>query len=200
MDAMSVLVPILIAALIVLVIVLVALLVKLMGTLKIANKTISDMKAQLDPTLQHVESITNDLQPAMKKISPLLERVQLTVDAMNLEMMRVDEILEDVSQITDTASSATTAVDNIANAPIKAVSGMAARVRERFGGKDASTESAQLAEQRVAVAQALEDYKNAGEKESKAAAGVKPAAEAEPAMKSDAAHEGYIDIEEKSGE
>ena len=136
---------------------LVVLVVELIKFVKKANSTMN----VLDPTIENVNAITTSLVPVVEKADPLVDRVQLTLDAVNLEMMRVDEILEDVSQITDTASSATTAVDNIASAPAKAVTNVATRVRNAFGGKSASEESAQLAEQRVAVAKALEDYKAA---------------------------------------
>ena len=122
----------------------------------------------------------------MTRVDPLMERITLTVDSVNLEMMRVDEILADVTQITDTAASASTAVENVASAPAKAVTGVAAKVRERFGSKNASDESAQLGDQREAVAKALEDYKAAEMAEEQAAEKAdyveveEPAAELEP--------------------
>ena len=145
---------------------LVVFVIELIKLLRTTRTTITDITTKVDPMLTNVSDITNDIKPTIVKIEPLVDRVQLTVDALNLEMMRVDEILEDVSQITDSASSATSAVDNITNAPIKAVNNVATKVRTAFGGKTASEESAQLAEQRVAVAQALEDYKAAQEKAS----------------------------------
>ena len=161
---------VLFAVIILAVVALALLLFRLVRTVGLANETLNTMKEQLGPTLDNMQTITTDIKPAVRKIDPLMDRVQLTVDAMNLEMMRVDGILEDVSQITGTASSATEAVDAIASAPVKAVSGVASKVREHFGSKHASDESAQLAEQRAAVAQALADYKAAEEKEAKAAA------------------------------
>ena len=138
---------------------LVVVLIELTKILKTTNTTITDVKTKLDPVLDDVAVMTNDLKPAVKKADPLVDRLQLTLDAVNLEMMRVDEILEHVAQITDTASSATTAVDNIAHVPVKAVSNVATRVRTKFGTKYASEESAQLGD--AAVNRALEDYKAA---------------------------------------
>ena len=138
---------------------LVVVLVELTKMLKSTNATINDMTTKINPVLDDVAVMTNDLKPAVKKVDPLVDRLQLTLDAVNLEMMRVDEILEDVAQITDTASSATTAVDNIAHVPVKAVSNVATRVRTKFGTKYASEESAQLGD--AAVNRALEDYKAA---------------------------------------
>ena len=159
MDPTSILVPVLIIVIIVFVVALVLMVLKLMKTVDIANETIVDLKAQLDPTLENVKIITTDIQPTVRKLEPVVDRVQLTLDAVNLEMMRVDEILEDVAQITDSASSASAAVDKISNAPVKAVSGVASKMREKFTSKNASAESAQIADQRSAVEQALEEYK-----------------------------------------
>lgn len=138
---------------------LIVFVVELIRTVKTVRTTVSDVKGQIDPTLDNVQVITDGIKPVVAKVDPLMDRVQLTVDTVNLEMMRVDGILENVSEITQTASSATAAVDNIANAPLKAVNSMVSKVRTALGEKDASEESEQLAQQRVAVGQALQDYK-----------------------------------------
>ena len=75
---------------------LVVVLIELTKILKTTNTTITDVKTKLDPVLDDVAVMTNDLKPAVKKADPLVDRLQLTLDAVNLEMMRVDEILEDV--------------------------------------------------------------------------------------------------------
>lgn len=162
---------------------LVIFIIELIKTMKLAQTTIADVKTQLDPTLENVKRITDEVQPVIKKVDPLVERVQLTVDSVNLEMMRVDRILEDVTTITDSAASATTAVDNIANAPLKAVNSVATKVRSVFGGTDASAQSEQLAEQRVAVGQALQEFKAAEKKEADSSA-------SEPAAKKEST--GYV--------
>ena len=140
---------------------LIVLLVELIKMMKVARQKVED----LGPTLKNVEEMTESVKPAVAKIDPLMDRVQLTMDSVNLEIMRVDKILEDVGEISNTAVSATAAVDNITNAPLKAVSNVAERVRNAFGGRGASQESEQLAEQRVAVARALEDYREAEKRE-----------------------------------
>ncbi len=132
--------------------------VEIAKTLKATRKAVEDMQ----PTLKNVEDITTNIQPTLAKVDPLLDRVQLTVDSVNLEMMRVDQILEDVAQITDKASSATEAVDNIANAPLKAVNNVATRMKTVFSGKAASLDSVKLAEQRAAVEKALKEFEAAG--------------------------------------
>lgn len=147
--------------------------IELIKIVRTANSAIAGITKKVDPLLDNVNTITEDIQPAIKKIDPLMDRVQLTVDSVNLEMMRVDAILEDVSDITEAASSATAAVDNITNAPLQAVNNVASRFRNVIGGKSASAEAAQLAEQRVAVAQALENYKAAEEN-------AQPSSKAEP--------------------
>ena len=192
MDINTVLTAILIAVFILVGVALVAFLLQMVKLLKGVQVAIE----KVEPTLENVETITRDIQPAINKVGPLMDRVQLTVDSLNLEMMRVDRILENVSEITESASSAAGAVDNIASAPMKAANGVANRMKTYFGGKSASQESAQLAEQRVAVAQALKDYEAAEEKEAKRAAKqaaraerestpeLKPAAQAQPAVQS----------------
>ena len=164
---------------------LIFLVIELIKIMKSTRTMIDDIKPQLDTTMKNVEELTTNLNPMLAKVDPMMDSVQLTLDAVNLEMMRVDQILEDVSEITGSASSATQAVDAITNAPMKAVTNVADRVRSAFGGKHASEESAQLAEQRVAVAKALEDYKAAekkdAEKAKEAEAASQPAAAEEPA-------------------
>lgn len=190
MDINSVLNIILPIVFILVGIALIVFLVELIKTLKTARGTIDN----LEPTLKNVEDITTNIQPTLAKVDPLMERVQLTVDSVNLEMMRVDQILEDVSEITDTASSATAAVDNITNAPLKAMNNVATRVKTALGGKDSSDESAQLAEQRVAVAQALKEYEAAEEKEGK-----KPANVVEEALSAEAVEaqpKSYVKVED----
>lgn len=179
MDVGSVLNMVLVAVFIVVGIALVFFVLELIKVLKTTRETISHLDEQLSPTMANVKQITADIEPAMLKVDPIMDRVQLTLDSVNLEMMRVDKILEDVGDITDAASSATSAVDNITNAPVKAVNNVASRVKNAFGGKGASEESVQLAEQRVAVARALEDYKAAEEKQAKKAAKAEADAEAE---------------------
>ena len=189
MDPLDILWAVLIIGLIVLVVVVVMVLIRLMKTMQSATETIN----KLEPTLKNVEAITKDLQPTVKKIEPVVDRITLTLDSVNLEMMRVDKILEDVSQITGSAASASNAVDHITNAPVKAVSGMADKVRLRFGSKGASDASAQLGEQRAAVEQALEEYKAAD------AAEAMEKSEAE-SVGQEPGQSGYVEVEEPSGD
>jgi len=80
-----------------------------------------------------------------------VDRVQLTVDAANLEIMRVDQILEDVTQITDTLSTATVAVDKVAQAPVSAVENLSNRIRDAFKPRRASNVSRALGGQKEAT-------------------------------------------------
>ena len=162
---------------------LIVFLIELVKVLKTTRNTVEN----LGPTLKNVEDITTNIQPTLAKVDPIMDRVQLTLDSVNLEMMRVDQILEDVAEISDTASTATAAVGDITNAPLKAVNSVTDRFRHAFGKKDASDESAQLAEQRVAVAQALEEYKEAEVKDAKAAAKAARSAQIEEAAPAHAA-------------
>ena len=148
---------------------LVVLLVEAIRAVRSARDTIDNVQKQLEPTLAHVEQITNDIKPAIAKVDPLVDRVSLTIDAANLEMMRVDQILEDVTQITDTASSAVEAVDNVANAPLEIMNSVSAKVRNAIKPKSASDESVKLEQQRAAAAKALDELRAAEAAKGKAA-------------------------------
>ena len=181
MDINMILGAVLLAVFIVVGIALAVLLFELVKFIKRATTTVNN----LDPTLKNVETMTTDAVPAVAKIDPLMDRVQLTVDSLNLEMMRIDQILEDLTEITDAASSATAAVETVTNAPISAVNNVAARGKGAIGSKSASRESVDLADQRDAVAKALEEYKAAEAKDAAArserqAQPQKPAADPAP--------------------
>ena len=127
-------------------IVLVWFLVELVLTLKSTRRTVDTLQEKLVPTLDHVEQITKDIQPAVTKVDPLLERVSLTVDAANLELMRVDQILEDLGEVSGTVSKATNAVDTVASAPVNLVNSVTSKVRGVLKSSSSSSESAKLAE------------------------------------------------------
>lgn len=143
---------------------LIVFLIELVRTVRSARTTIDNVQKQLEPTLAHVEQITNEIKPAIAKVDPLMDRVSLTIDAANLEMMRVDQILEDVTDITDTASNAVEAVDNVANAPLELMNNVSSKVRKVLKPKAASDEAQMLEQQRVAAAKALDELR-AAEKE-----------------------------------
>lgn len=143
---------------------LIVFLIELVRTVRSARTTIDNVQKQLEPTLAHVEQITNEIKPAVAKVDPLMDRVSLTIDAANLEMMRVDQILEDVTAITDTASNAVEAVDNVANAPLELMNNVSSKVRKVLKPKAASDEAQMLEQQRVAAAKALDELR-AAEKE-----------------------------------
>lgn len=116
------------------------------------RKVVEDLKQQVEPTLEHVQSITASLEPATKKIDPLVDRVSLTVDAANLEIMRLDQILEDVSEVTDTVSSTVSTVDAITSAPMDLVNNVTTKVRGVFRSRGASEESIALGDQKAEAA------------------------------------------------
>ena len=176
---------------------LIVFLIELVRTVRSARTTIDNVQKQLEPTLAHVEQITNEIKPAIAKVDPLMDRVSLTIDAANLEMMRVDQILEDVTAITDTASNAVEAVDNVANAPLELMNNVSSKVRKVLKPKAASDEAQMLEQQRVAAAKALDELR-AAEKEtgltgaaSTQVEGAAPAVEAPATKATDAkaAHE-----------
>lgn len=170
MDVNTILIAALIVVFVIVGVALVVLLVELVKTMRKVQGSIE----KVDPTLTNVEIITDSIKPAIAKVDPLMDRVTLTMDSVNLEMMRVDKILESVGDVADSASSAAGAVESITNAPLKAVTNVSTKVKSAFGGRDASVESAQLAEQRAAVARALKEYELA-EAKGDAAPALEPA-------------------------
>lgn len=146
MEASAVVQIILLIVFIIVGLALIWFLVELVRTVKTARKAVEDIQAQVTPTLEHVEKITEDIKPAIAKIDPLVERVSLTVDAANLEMMRIDSILEDVNTVTDALSSTTNAIDNVANAPLNVVNNVSSRVHSILKGRKSSASSSSLAD------------------------------------------------------
>lgn len=119
-----------------------------------ARKTVTQMQRRLEPTLDHVEKITAQLEPVAPKIDPLVDRVSLTVDAANLEIMRLDQILEDVSEITDSATKTMNTVDAVTSVPLNLVGSVTEKVRTRFKAPAASEESVKLGQAKQPPAQA----------------------------------------------
>lgn len=128
---------------------LVWLVIEIIVTVRRARKDVADIKRQVEPTLQHVQGITEALEPVTKKIDPLVDRVSLTVDAANLEIMRLDQILEDVGEVTDSVSSTVSTVDAITSAPMDLVNNVTSRVRGAFRARGASEESVALGDQKA---------------------------------------------------
>lgn len=119
-------------------------LVELVLFLRRMGRTVSSVEEQVQPILADAKEMTESLKPAVDKVDPLVERVSLAVDAANLEIMRLDGILGDVSEITQTASQAVSAVDTVAQTPMRIVSDVSERLRGAFKGKKASDESVAL--------------------------------------------------------
>lgn len=125
---------------------LVWLIVELIMMIRRSREAIKEAKKSLDSAVTDMNQITTELMPALKKVDPLMDRVSLSVDAINLEILRIDEIIADVKVMTGAASSATKSIDAIASAPADLVSGVATKVRRRFGPKMASRESLRIGE------------------------------------------------------
>ena len=113
--------------------------------LRRTRTTVETMEAQITPILKDVQEITDSIKPAVDKVDPLVERVSLAVDAANLEIMRLDGILENVDKIAETTASAASAVDTVANTPLKLVESATEKLRDAFAARKASDESASLA-------------------------------------------------------
>ncbi len=119
-------------------------LVELILFIRRTSKTVTNVEEQVQPILADAKAMTEDLKPAIEKIDPLLDRASLAVDAANLEIMRIDGILEDISAITDTAARAVEVADTAAQAPMRLVTEVSNKLRQTFGSKDASQQSAAL--------------------------------------------------------
>ncbi len=125
--------------------VLIWFLVEAIQFLRRTRTTVETMEAQITPILKDVQEITDSIKPAVDKVDPLVERVSLAVDAANLEIMRLDGILENVDKIAETTASAASAVDTVANTPLKLVESATEKLRDAFAARKASDESASLA-------------------------------------------------------
>ncbi len=125
--------------------VLIWFLVEAVQFLRRTRATVETMEAQITPILKDVQEITDSIKPAVDKVDPLVERVSLAVDAANLEIMRLDGILENVDKIAETTASAASAVDTVANTPLKLVESATEKLRDAFAARKASDESASLA-------------------------------------------------------
>lgn len=104
-------------------------------TVRSARNTINDLAERVEPTLAHVEQITESLKPAIDRLDPLMERASLTVDSVNLELMQIDKILTDTSNITGTASGAVQKISDVANAPANLANEAADKLKGVFGKK-----------------------------------------------------------------
>lgn len=104
---------------------------------KVRGEALTVIK-DIKPTLDNVENIVSDIQPAIKKIDPLMDRVTLTIDSVNLEMIRVDEILETVTNITTNVNKTTNAVGNITSAPADIITSVTSKIRSKISPKYAS--------------------------------------------------------------
>jgi uncharacterized protein YoxC len=149
MDATSIVNLVLPIVFVLVGVVLVWFLIELVRTVRSARRFVLDVQKQITPTLDHVQKITDDLQPAVAKIDPLVERVSLTVDAANLELMRCDQILEDVGDVTDTLSNASKAIDDMTQAPLELVTTVSDKVRSLLKGSHANAESSDLADRQM---------------------------------------------------
>lgn len=123
--------------------------VELAITLRKTRSTVDSVHKQIEPTIDHVNSITKAIEPVVAKVDPLMDRVSLTVDAANLEIMRVDQILEDVGQMTGTVTKTLDTVDSVTSLPLDAVNSLSTKVRSIFKKPQASSQSVRLGEEKA---------------------------------------------------
>ena len=123
--------------------------IELAITLRSTRSTVDSVRKQIEPTIDHVNTITKAIEPVVAKVDPLMDRVSLTVDAANLEIMRVDQILEDVGQVTGSITKTIDTVDNVTSLPLDAVNSLSTKVRSFFKKPQASSQSVRLGEEKA---------------------------------------------------
>lgn len=150
MDIGSVLAIVLPIVYIIVGVALVWFVVELALTIRRTRTTVSSVHEQIEPTLDHVNTITKSIEPVAAKVDPLMDRVSLTVDAANLEIMRVDQILEDVGQMTGTVTKTLDTVDSVTSLPLDAVNSVTSKLRSIFKKPQASEQSQDLGREKAA--------------------------------------------------
>lgn len=83
-------------------------------------------------TLRSVRTLSDDVR---SRLVPLLDKVDVTIDAVNMELLRVDAIVTRVEEVTDRVSNTSRTVQEVANAPVEIVTGIADKVRTAWRGR-----------------------------------------------------------------
>ena len=132
----------------VLAIVVIWFVVELIITIRRSRVVIDDLQKSVESAATTINTISAELEPAIKKADPLMDRLSLSVDAVNLELLRLDEVMDDVKTMTSSAASATKSINSVASAPADLVNSVANKVRHRFGSKNVSKETIKIGEER----------------------------------------------------
>lgn len=80
-------------------------------------------------TARSMRVLADDLD---ERIVPLIEKVDVSVDAFNAELLRVDAIVTRFEEISDRVDSTSRTVQEVANAPVEIVTGLADRMRQAW--------------------------------------------------------------------
>ena len=115
-----------------------------------ANDTI----LQLQPTIERIDGMAEDLEPAVQQITPLIEKANTAIDVVTVDLASVNDILVDVSSVTDTASNVTSTVSKAANSAVSGVAGVVGKFtgggkshrRRKLAAKSVSTKQEEVAD------------------------------------------------------
>lgn len=122
--------------------------VELIITVRKSRVVVDDLQKSIDSAVSTINTVSAELEPALKKVDPLMDRVGLSVDALNLELLRIDEVMDDVKTMSSSAASATKSINSVASAPADLVNNVANKVRHRFGSKSASKTTLKIEEKK----------------------------------------------------
>lgn len=124
--------------LIILVIAGIVVLVELALTLRKARDVVGEVGRsaneaieQVQPIINKVDGMVDDLQPAVKQVQPLVEKAGTAVDVATVDLASLNDILSDVSDVTNTASNVSSAVNRVADNAATGVAG----VFQKISGK-----------------------------------------------------------------
>lgn len=98
------------------------------------SKNANDTIEQMQPIIQKVDGMVDDLQPAVKQVQPLLDKAGTAVDVATVDMASLNDILSDVSTMTNTASNVTTTVSKVADNTANSVVGVISKISGRGKG------------------------------------------------------------------
>lgn len=98
------------------------------------SKNANDTIEQMQPIIQKVDGMMDDLQPAVKQVQPLLDKAGTAVDVATVDMASLNDILSDVSTMTNTASNVTTTVSKVADNTANSVAGVIGKISGRGKG------------------------------------------------------------------
>lgn len=89
------------------------------GVVDAIDKTVEQVNSTIEearPVVAKLDGAVDELQPAMAQIEPLLKQATVAVEALSADLIEVNGVLRDVSTVSGAASSASSAVTELADA------------------------------------------------------------------------------------